>query len=281
MRQALLLVALLVPAFGAGAQNVDDVLTFEVASIKVTTMKGGGPPPSPDRYNLFRASLRDLIRDAYHLQPFEIIGGPEWAAGAVRFDVMAKASFVPSRQQMLLMAQQLLRERFALRTHNETREMPIYELRLARDDGRLGSQLTRTAVDCAAVEADRKRTGETAPRVPLTAGDRPVCNAFQMAQPKPGGMTLRYRASGMTSEELAVWLTPYVARRVIDRTGLNGDFDLDLAFSLGGAQGPAAPVDETVSIFAALQEQLGLKLESTRGPVTVLVIDSAQMPTPD
>jgi uncharacterized protein (TIGR03435 family) len=92
---------------------------------------------------------------------------------------------------------------------------------------------------------------------------------------------LRYQASGTTSGELAAWLSPYLRRAVVDRTGLKGDFDLDVSFDPNGFAASATSPDVPVSIFTAIQEQLGLKLESTRGPVEVLVVDAAQMPTPD
>jgi uncharacterized protein (TIGR03435 family) len=279
MRHALVAIALLIPALGVRAQNAGDVPAFEVVSVKVRTEAGGASiPSSPDRYNRPNTSLRGLIQDAYGLQSFEIAGGPDWAAGNIRFDVMAKASAVPSREQMRLMIQQMLRDRFALRTHKETREMPVYVLRLARADGRLGEKLTKTAADCAAMEAERLRTGEK--MVPLKPGERPLCRVFLTARPRPGGvLTLHHQSSGTDTGEFASWLAPYVGRAVIDRTGLTGDFDIDLSFSPG--TNPGAPVDETVSIFAALQEQLGLKIDPERASVEVLVIDRAEMPTPD
>lgn len=258
MRRALLAIALLVPALGVNAQNAGDAPAFEVVSIKVRTEAGGGSiRSSPDRYNRFNTSLRDLVQDAYGLQRYEIAGGPEWATGSVRFDVMAKAPSVPSREQMRVMIQQMLRERFALRTHKETREMPVYVLRMARADGRLGEKLTRTTVDCAVVE----------------------CRPSQIARPRPGGVTLVYQNKGMDSVDFVRWLSPYLGRAVVDRTGLKGDFDIDLSFSPGGNTG--TPVDDTVSIYAALQEQLGLKVDPDNAAVEVLVIDSAEMPTPD
>jgi uncharacterized protein (TIGR03435 family) len=261
VRQALLAVALVVPALGVHAQGAGDAQTFEVVSVKVRTEAGGGPnTSSPDRYNRLNTSLRGLVQDAYGLQPYEVAGGPEWATGAVRFDVMAKASSVPTRDQMRLMVQHMLRERFALRTHKETREMPTYVLRIARADGRLGDKLTKTTVDCAVAVAE--------------------CRPRQIARPRPGGVQLQYQVKGIDSAEFARWLSPYLGRTVIDRTGLKGDFDFDLAFSPGGGN-LGAPADENVSIFAALQEQLGLKVDADRGPVEVLIIDSAEMPTPD
>jgi uncharacterized protein (TIGR03435 family) len=270
---------LVMPVLMAHAQGVTDAPSFEVASIKVRTGPAGLPPPSsPDRYTQINASLRDLVLDAYGLQRYEVVGGPAWVAGSVRFDVAAKAPLVPTREQMRLMEQRLLAERFALRAHKETREMQTYVLRLARADGRLGGQLIRTPVDCDAIRADR--TLDTSP-APSPAGGQPVCTSISMAIPSAGGgITLRHRASGVTVGDLAAWLSPYVGRTIVDRTGLAGDFDLDLAFS-PGALAAAAPADEAASIFTALQEQLGLKLDSASGPVDVLVIDGAEMPTPD
>jgi uncharacterized protein (TIGR03435 family) len=178
------------------------------------------------------------------------------------------------------MAQRLLAERFMLRVHRETREMSAYVLRLARTDGRLGAKLKRTTVDCAAIRTDRKRTGDRAP-LPVRPDDQPVCSSFQRGMPGPAGITLRYQASGQTMGELATWLSPYVGRPVLDRTGLMGEFDLDVAFNPGEPPVSAALADGPVLVFTAFPEQLGLKLESSREPVDVLVVESAQLPTVD
>jgi uncharacterized protein (TIGR03435 family) len=102
-----------------------------------------------------------------------------------------------------------------------------------------------------------------------------------------GGSTLTYRAGNVTMSALANALRPYVGREVVDRTGLTGEFDFDLQFSPPPTTGsvhagiPVAPLDEAASVFTALQEQIGLKLESTRGPVELMVIDSAERPAGD
>ena len=127
-----LAVALLLPIVGLA----QDVLAFEAASIKVRTEYGSPLPSSPDRYNRTNVSRRDLVIEAYGVQRYQVLGGPEWAAGTVRFDVIAKAAFVPSRPQMLQMVQRLLNERFSLRAHKEIREMPVYVLSIAREDQR-------------------------------------------------------------------------------------------------------------------------------------------------
>jgi uncharacterized protein (TIGR03435 family) len=100
-----------------------------------------------------------------------------------------------------------------------------------------------------------------------------------------GGSTLSLRAGNITMAALAGALRTYAGREVVDRTGLSGEYDFDLQFAAPPTTGPAdagipaAPVDDAASVFTALQEQLGLRLDSTRGPVEVLVIDSAERPT--
>jgi len=282
-RKVLLAIMLVAGTMGVHAQDSGNASAFEIASIKVATLGSGlgGSQSSPDRYTQPNASLRDLITDAYHLQRFEVVGGPEWITGSVRFDVNAKASFVPSAEQRRVMVQRLLAERFALRTHKEIREMPVYVLHMARKEGRLGEQLKRTPVDCAAIRAERIRKGESGSRRSSAPDDRPLCDTFLTARPFSGRMTLRYQASGITSGDFAEWLSPYLRRPVVDRTTLTGDFDLDLAFAPGDVDVSTAPADDAISIFTAIEEQLGLKLESDRAPVEVLVIDGAKLPTPD
>jgi uncharacterized protein (TIGR03435 family) len=259
---------------------------FDVASIKVRTVPpvpGGGPQSSPDRYTRINVSLRDLILDAYQLQSYQIVGGPDWLTGAVRFDVMAKASFVPSPEQMSLMVQRLLAERFAVSAHHETREMPTYLLRTVRNDGKLGAQLTRTTVDCEAIKADRATRGTSPP--PTASGGQPLCGTrVSVRHLSPGRSTLRYQASGVSSGELAAWLSRSVPRTVVDRTGLTGMFDVDLTFNqddLNASVAPGVAEAPAASVFTALQDQLGLKLESATGPVDVLVIDHVEHPTED
>ena len=255
-------------------------LAFEAASIRPTTTNPGNVT-SPDRF-VRTGTLRQLVQYAYALPPFQVIGGPEWV-GSEPFDVNAKAAFVPTPDEMRTMVRKLLAERFQLRTSAAKREMPIYFLRPARDDRRLGSQLTATTVDCAAVEADRRRKGENAPtRAASGPQGRPVCTTWVSGRPTPTGVAVRYQSSGTSTPELASWLAQYVGRPVVDDTRLNGHFDIDLSFTPPGVPSPnATSVDDTAMLFTALEEQLGLKLEAARGTVDVLVIDSVERPTPD
>jgi uncharacterized protein (TIGR03435 family) len=208
------------------------------------------------------------------------MNGPEWV-GTERFDVDATAASPSSPTQMRLMLQRLLADRFALKTSAQVQEMPVYFLRTARRDGQLGTQINKTTVDCAAIRAERLRTGKDAERSTDPTAS-PVCSSFMRARPTANGVALRYQTSGTTTGELAAWLSPYVGRAVVDDTALAGEFTVDLTFapSTGPSPTPDAPND-ALSIFTAIQEQLGLKLEPGRAAVEVMVIDSVERPTPD
>ena len=263
-------------------------LTFEVASVKPNKsgenfIRFQNQPGG--RFNINNAPLREIIRFAYQLQNFQIVGAPDWIASE-RFDVVAKAEGdIPPAPPgtvgpMQIMLRNLLAERFGLKVRNETREMPRYDLVLARSDGRLGPQLSQSTTDCQAIFAAARRGGGPPP--PPAPGERPQCGM----RIGPGVLA----AGAFPLSQLATALSPMVQRVVVDRTGLTGNFDAELKWTPDQLpQGPAPPgapplpaVDPNgPSIFTALQEQLGLKLESVRGPVDVLVIDSVSQPTPD
>jgi len=252
---------------------------FEVASVK--SNKSGDPGGSfggrPGGQVVVRNNtLRNMIRNAYGLQDFQIVGGPDWI-NSDRFDIVAKAADDAPPAQMLLMVRALLADRFKLAMHTETREIPIYALVMARSDGRRGPQLRPAAADCGALLAAARGGGAPVPRV--SAGERPVCGM----QTLPG----RMMAGGYALPDVARNLSPFTGRMVVDKTGLAGTFDLDLTWTPDqvpqGALPPGAPAIDPngPSLFTAVQEQLGLKLDSERGPVEVLVIDRAERPTAD
>jgi uncharacterized protein (TIGR03435 family) len=270
--------------------------TFEAASVKPNK---SGPGPigigfAPGgRFRATNVTLRMLIGAAYGapqiLPDFQILGGPKWLESE-RFDIVAKADGDPKPgpngppPEMFLMLRSLLAERFQLTVHSETKEMPIYALVLSKGDGKGGSQLHAAAVDCVALmAAARARGGQPPP--PPQPGERPQCGIRMF----PGNMA----AGGMSVAQLAGTLSrmPAVNRVVVDRTGLTGSFDWDLKWTPDQLQPageappgalPLPPIDPNgPSLFTAIQEQLGLKLESTKGPVDVLVIDRAEHPTED
>jgi uncharacterized protein (TIGR03435 family) len=181
---------------------------------------------------------------------------------------------------MLAMGRALLTERFKLIVHYETRELPIYALVMARTDGRIGPQLHPVEVDCIAQRAAQRAAVGSAPPSPGSLPPIPPCFIGQF----PGNWT----GLAVTMSQVASALQG--DRLVVDRTGLSGQFDLTLSYtpdqmpSQGPPPGapPLPPIDPNgPSIFTALQEQLGLKLESTKGPVDVLVIDHVEHPSED
>jgi uncharacterized protein (TIGR03435 family) len=270
-------------SFGPGldAQTTGDK-PFDVASVKPNKTGDGrvmiGIQPG-GRLNATNVPLRMLLRQAFNIQEFQIIGGPDWL-GSDRFDVIAKGpdgEFNADLMRPMLRA--LLVERFKLAYHNESREMPIYALVKARADGRLGPNLMPASVDCAAMRG--RRGGGPAP-APPQPGQKMECG-FMIG---PGRMNV----GGMPMANLAQALSPLVGRIVLDKTELTGNYDFELTYApealgpggpplLNGAPPPVDPNAPT--LFTALQEQLGLKLDSQRGPVEVIVIDHVEQPVAD
>lgn len=175
------------------------------------------------------------------------------------------------------MLRSMLADRFHLTVHKEMREVPIYALRLARRDGKLGPNLRESAVDCVA------------------NGSRPLAAAAQdPAQQDPSKRCMilplfgqgKFQARGLHMENLASALNNLVDRTIVDETGLAGAFELELSWTPDALQptpgAPGAQADVAgPSLFTALQEQLGLKLNPARGQAEVLVIDHVDRPTPD
>ena len=252
------------------AQEVNRGPTFEVASVRPNTSGagGGGINIQPGgRVTALNVPLLWLIESAYGLGHHQLEGGPAWM-DTDRFDVIAKAETDIPRPvaggppgPFHFMLRALLAERFKLAVHQEKRDLPIYELHLARADGALGKGLRRSDFDCTTVEKtpDGRRRDRN--------DGRPTC-----------GMSMRgpqIAAHAIPLSHLVSVIAGNVHRPVVDRTNLRGLFDIDLAWA-------SNPTDTSKpSIFTALQEQLGLKLVSARGPVEVLVVDHAERPTPD
>ena len=247
---------------------------FDVASIRQNTSSTGAPTTRVEggRYVASNVALQLLISDAYRLP---IVGGPEWLRHrpgpqrtGTRFDVIATIPPGTPPAQVPLMLRTLLADRFTLVVHTETQEREAYALVHAREDGRLGPQLTPSRQQCQVeIEAGPLR----APVRRVTDDGKPVCSMMQgPAAIRGGGLTMRFLASALTG---------YAGRMVVDRTGLEGPFDFELTYAPAARGGGPAPPDDRPSIFIAVQEQLGLKLEPTTAAVDVLVIDSVSMPT--
>jgi uncharacterized protein (TIGR03435 family) len=256
--------------------------TFEVASVKPST----GAIDDPRRLNVsptgsFTATnvtVRALLRYSYDVQDFQLAGGPSWLNDD-RFDVLAKAPDWTPAPRIRLMLQSLLMDRFKLRVHNETSEAPLYALVVARKDGALGPELRRSPVECS-----------TAP--PRGQGPPDPAMRCNYVGPTPGAELgsgqARMAVRGVTMDGLARLLVPVVRRGVVNRTGLTGYFDgdFDVAAEFGPPPPPPGvrdPLDRPSlpSFFSVFPEQLGLRLEATRGPVEVIVVDAIEKPTPN
>jgi uncharacterized protein (TIGR03435 family) len=253
---------------------------FEVASVKPSAADPVGKPtfvpPAPGRFTMLNVPLRTLVLMAYGelFDDYTIVGGPDWL-NSRRFDVQAKAEDAgASRDAMVPMVKTLLEERFKLKVHTETREMPIFALILARDDRRLGANITPSTTDCS---KPGPVSGADAMAL-LKAGRGVPCAIMPAPTTVAGSMTLR--ANGASMAALARFLGGTTRRVVNDRTGLSGLYDWEMTYDRS-VMSPTAQPSESPVLTTALQEQLGLKLESTRGPVEVLVIDSAELPDPD
>ena len=280
-RSAVSLIAAVVSGVIVSAQApAPSALAFEVASIKErTTAASGGFAQSPDQFIRVNTSLRELIGYAFDVQRFQIIGGPSWV-NVTRYDVNGKAPGAPTSEQMRLMVRRLLEERFQLKVSMTIQQMPVHVLRMARTDRSFGPQLKLTSADCAAIRAERERGGGVAP-LPSRPDGQPLCASRVRGSPGPNGMTVRYEASGTTSGELAKWLSTYTGRVVVDDTELTSPIDVDLSFAPPTGPTIATDIGAPVTIFAAVTDQLGLRLEASEGPVDVRVIDSVERPTPD
>jgi uncharacterized protein (TIGR03435 family) len=268
-------VAVLLVGTGFAAARQPATPAFDAASIKVNKSgeAGGRYGLRPGQVIVTNYTLRDIIRNAWGLQRYQIVEGPDWLAQD-RFDITAKAPDGTAQPQLQTMMQALLAERFTLRVHREMRDLPIYELVPASRDRRLGPKMQEAAFDCAVAAAARARGETVVPPQPV--GDMPVCGA----RANPG----RLLAGNYRVSDFARNLSGFAGRAITDRTGLTGIYNFDLTWTPDEPPPPGASLPPWYdpngpSLFTAVQEQLGLKLEPATGPVDVLVIDSAERPT--
>jgi uncharacterized protein (TIGR03435 family) len=276
----------------------DADVKFEVASVKKSAPTPNlagirfGLQPS-GRFAVAGMPVSALITMAYGIQRFQLIGGPGWV-NSDRFDVNAIEEDLPipptvpgTPTRMQLLMRSLLEERFALVMHRETRELPVSYLVMAREDRKLGERLRPSTVDCQALFAERAKAARDGapppPPIPFKPGEIPQCGAM-------GGLG-RIAAGSMQMSNFASMLGSMLGRPIYDRTNLTGNFELQLDYTpdqmpqlppgVTLPPGLTLPSPDGPSLATALQEQLGLKLDNTRGPVDVFVVDSVEQPTPD
>jgi uncharacterized protein (TIGR03435 family) len=245
--------------------------SFDVASIKPARERAlPSGVASPDRFHVSNYTLRRLIEYAYAMPQFRILGGPAWMESE-RWEVSARADRIASPEEKRAMVRQLMAERFQLKAHLETRELATYTLVHARGDRRLGSNMRPAVIDCEPFHSDPRSILEA------PADTRRRCTVSNRVF---GGGVLTMRFNGTTTTRLAAYIETRLGRVVVDRTDLAGSFDIELTYEderfLGSSKRREAP-----PLPIALQDQLGLRLVASRGPVGMLVIDSAERPTPD
>jgi uncharacterized protein (TIGR03435 family) len=254
------------------------VSTFDVASVKANhsgDFRTSFQMLPSGRFVVTNLPLRALVMHAWRLQMFELDGGPDWI-GTDRFDIAATAPEGTTLDQARLMLRALLAERFKLRTHTEQRELPVYTMTLART-GQLGPNVRRSTVDCP--------QGQPATSGPVDRSHPPCgyVGPSPNSDFKSGRATMMFH--GLTMEGLARFWAPALRRMVINRTGLDGSFDgeFDPSAEFGPPPPPpgvADPFDRASfpSAFTVLREQLGLKMDATKAPVDVRIIDGAEKP---
>jgi uncharacterized protein (TIGR03435 family) len=266
---------MLAAALLAAVSPIAGQATFDVASVKPNRsgFPGGDTEFRPGQFIARNQTLRVLIVAAYALEDFRVVGGPDWVASE-RFDVQARATSPVTRTDAMPMLQALLGDRFSLRVHMEPRERPVYAMVPGRP-GTLGPRL-RAADPAACVDR-----GPQPPRVP--PGELPSCGMLPMTTGRLSGRSVRL-------ELLATQIAPLLRRVVQNQTGMNGLFDVDLDWEIGEEQRaalarllpdrPPPPLDpDKPELIGALQEQLGLRLDSRTASVPVLVIDGAERPS--
>lgn len=250
---------------------------FEIVSVKPAASPDGRSlvQAVPGRLILTNLTLRRLILIAYGVQDYQLLGDAPWVVSE-HYDIEAKADGNTSVQQMEgPMLQILLGERFRLTLHHEKRQLPVYELAVVKG----GPKLQRSKDgDCTPYSVDSPPPAPGEPRLPF-------CGLHLTAE----GLNRTLDGKGVTMQVLAANLSrtynSLLTRNVVDATRLTGMFDIHLAWAidpLTASTGPdtAAPPDQSgPSLLAALPQQLGLRLESAKGPVDVLVIDHIERPS--
>ena len=267
-------------------------MSFDVASVKQNVELAGpaatnfplGPgdsySPTGGLFSATNTQIATLIGFAYKLTPGQTQSLPsqlpKWAI-VDRFDIQARGPADATKDQMRLMMQALLANRFQLAVHTETRELPVFELALLRP-GKMGPQLLPHPTD--SLPCTHYAAG---PSSTLADGFPSACGVF-LTHFDAGRIHTTARAVTMSLLASALTAFPFsLDRPILDKTGLTGSFDLTIEFALDAPikiNGTTVVPDESAPTFLeALKEQLGLKLESTKGPVDTIVIDHIEQPS--
>ncbi len=264
-------------AQSAAAVNSASRMVVEVASIRPSNLETCGEYPiidnHGDRYDMRCVKVKFLLQTAFNVRDFQVIGGPNWL-GSTQYDIAAKVtassidSSIPEKsvaeltdeerkskgERLRAVLQSLLADRFQLKQHDETKQLPVYLLEVAKGG----------------------------PKLKVSPNSSDVSGGLRLGT--------GFLAGNQTDVPfLARTLSQIVGRPILDRTGLSGKYDFELKWTpdqssatdaVGGVAPPLAVSDpDRPNIFTALQEQLGLKLDSSKGPVTVIVVDRIETPS--
>ena len=253
-----------------GAVHAQDV-RFEAAALKrnVSVDSGQVVDQQGTQYRMVNVTMRTMILNGYRPRSLQLVGAPSWLASE-RYDLVARMPEGATADERAAMLRAFLTERAGLVAHYENREDAVYFLTLARPDGRLGPSIRVSPRDCAAAAA-ASVAGGPAPSMAPAGNGAPPCGL----RTTQGEML----AGGITMEGLARNLGNRAGRVVIDRTGLAGYYELTLTYADQGVA--AAAAGDAPSIFTAMQEQLGLKLEQGSAPLQTVVIDHIERPAVD
>jgi len=253
--------------------------TFDAVSVKPIASSGfPGVRAVGDRLVAEDATLRALIQFAYQTADdrrflnSQIVDAPRWV-DSDRFSVQAKAAAIGgavTEREIRRMTQVMLEDRFQLTTHREQRELPVYDLVVSKG----GSKLTRAA--------DQTPTAVDGNPVTLDRAAPPRGRFTQFARPSPSGaITFTITGTAVTIPAFLGVLQQYTDRPIVNSSGAVGLYDVRLEFALPQSQSATSDDAPGVSVFTAVQEQLGLKLDAVKRRVEVLVVDHAEHPTPD
>jgi uncharacterized protein (TIGR03435 family) len=292
MRRLMLGLCLAMATAAVSAQQAtptSDSYSFEVATLKQNKSgeRGGGIRRLPGgRVTVTNVPARGLITFAYQLGQYQLVAGPSWLADD-KFDIVAKIEGNPEwegpgsgRPDPIQVAmRKLLLDRFKLKLHTESRDLDAYALVMVKP-GVTGPALKASPTDCKAL-AEQLRQGKLPPTASQPVNGIMPCSIM--------GRIGQIAFDGFPMSQAAGMMVGQAGRPVVDRTGLTGNWQFLLSFAQERPIGaPAPPPGEPTaadpnapSFFTALQEQLGLKLESTKAPFDVTVIDSVEHPAED